>query len=72
MSRAPDRSTQTERFAKLDEWILIQMLMHGQMVQIVPRIIRIAGLRVDTIHLIVVLSYKMLDRHGASNASPLF
>jgi hypothetical protein len=28
-----------ERFAKLDEGVLIQMLMHGQMVQMVPYII---------------------------------
>jgi hypothetical protein len=47
------------------------MLMHGQMVQMVPYIICIAGLRMDTVHLIVELSEKMLGRHVASNASPL-
>ena len=48
------------------------MLMHGKMVQIVPCIIPIAGLRMDTVHLIVVLSDKILDRHVAFNASLLF
>jgi hypothetical protein len=60
-----------ERFAKLDEWVLIQMLMHGQMIQMVPCIICIGGLRMDAVHLIVELSEKMLGRHVASNASPL-
>ena len=46
--------------------------MHGQMVQIVPCIISIAGLRMDTIHLIVVLSDKILDRHVTSTASLFF
>src|SRR6267143_2694918 len=55
-----------ERFAKLDEGILIQMLVHGQMVQMVSYIIRIAGLRMDTIHLIVKLSQEMLGRHLTS------
>src|ERR1700719_941683 len=54
------------RFAELDERILIQMLVHGQMVQMVPYIIRIAGLRMDTIHLIVKLSQEMLGRHLTS------
>ena len=36
------------RFAKLDERILIQMLVHGQMVQMVSYIKHIAGLRMDT------------------------
>jgi hypothetical protein len=51
------------RFAELDERILIQMLVHGQMVQMVPYIIRITGLRMDTIHLIVKLAQEMLGRH---------
>jgi hypothetical protein len=33
------------------------------MVQVVPYIIRIAGLRMDTVHLIVKLSQEMLGRH---------
>src|SRR3984893_16838271 len=54
------------RFAKLDERMLIQMLVHVQMVQMVSYIIRIAGLRMDTIHLIVKLSQEMLGRHLTS------
>jgi hypothetical protein len=51
------------RFAELDERILIQMLVHSQMVQMIPKIIRIIGLRMDTIHLIVKLAQEMLGRH---------
>jgi hypothetical protein len=57
------------RFAKLNERVLIQMLVHGQMVQMVPYIIRIAGLRVDTVHLIVKLSQEMLGRLVTSKVS---
>src|SRR5215469_539132 len=49
------------------------MLMHGQMVQMVPCIISIAGLRMDTVHLIVKLSQKMLGRHVTSKVfRPVF
>ena len=51
------------RFAELDERILIQMLVHGQVVQMVPLIIRIIELRMDTIHLIVKRAQEMLGRH---------
>jgi hypothetical protein len=59
-----------EGFAKLDKRVLIQMLMHGQMVEMVPFIIGIAVLRMDTVHLIVKLSQKMLGRHVTSKIVP--
>jgi len=40
-------------FAKLDERVLIEMLVHGQMVQMVRSVIDIAGLRMDPVHLVV-------------------
>ena len=51
------------RFAKLEERVLIEMLVHRQMVQMVPEIIGIAGLRMDPVHLVVKLAQEMLRRH---------
>ena len=52
--------------AKLDERVLIQVFVHGQLMQMIAQIIRIAGLRMDAIHLIIKVSDEMLDRHTTS------
>ena len=45
-----------EGFAKLDKRVLIQMFVHSQSVQMIAQIIRIAGLRMDAVHLVILIS----------------
>ena len=51
---------------KLDERVLIQVFVYGQILQMIPQIIRIAGLRMDALHRIVEGADEALGRHMTS------
>ncbi len=52
--------------AKLDEWVLIQVFVHRQSVQMIAHIVHITGLRMDTVHRIIIVADELLVRHTTS------